>query len=152
MVMVLVEAPCESRTDSDASSAEAADPTSANAGANTPDMTLTKTSAMASTDPPSSEAAAHAPDVTPAKTSAVASTDPASTEAAAHAPDVTPAKTSAMASTETSAESAPATPGLCAGYREAPGKRRNGQNHHQSFQHGMLPLHAATHPPCCLTW
>jgi hypothetical protein len=105
MVMVLVEAPCESRTDSGASSAEVADPTSANAGAYAPDVTPTKTSAMASTDPASSEAAAHAPDVTPAKTSTMASSE-----------------TSAM----TSAESAAATPGLCPGYREAPGKRRNG--------------------------
>jgi hypothetical protein len=49
-------------------------------------------------------AATHRPDVTPAKTSAESA-------------DVTPAETSGMAS---------ATPGLCPGYREAPGKCRGG--------------------------
>jgi hypothetical protein len=57
--------------------------------------------------------------------------DPASANPAAHSPDVTPAQTSAMASTAL---------GLRPGYREAPGERRCGQNHHQPFQHRMFLL------------
>jgi len=126
MVTAYAEARSESQTASSVNSAEAADPRSTEPAAQTSDVTPAKTSA----DPASAEAATHAPDMTSAKTSA----DPAATEAAAHAPDVTPALASAAL-------------GLCPGNREAPGKRRGGQNHHQPFQHGMLLSHAAAHPP-----
>jgi hypothetical protein len=134
MVTADAEARSDSQTASSVNTADAANPRSTEAGAQTSDMTSAKTSNVASADPSSTEPAAQTSDVTPAETSNMTSAeaaDPASANPAAHSPDVTPAQTPAMASSAL---------GLRRGYRDATGKCRGGQNHHQPFQHRMFLL------------
>jgi hypothetical protein len=54
----------------------------------------------------------------------------------AEAADV--ASTEVTSADVTSTDMATAAPGLCRGSREAPGKRRCGQNHHQPFHRILL--------------
>jgi cytoskeletal protein RodZ len=61
--------------------------------------------------------------------------EPSSPERAAHTSDVT------------APEAATAAPRLRSGYGQSAGQERASQNHRQPFQHGMLLLYAATHPP-----
>jgi hypothetical protein len=134
MVTAYAEARCGSQTASSVNSADAANPRSTEPVAQTSDVTSAKTSNVASADPPSTKRAAQTSDAAPAETSNMTSTeaaDPASANPAAHSPDVTPTQTPAMASAA-----------LCLrrGYRDATGKCRGGQNHHQPFQHGMFLL------------
>jgi hypothetical protein len=115
-------------------SADAANPHSTEPVAQTSDVTSAKTSNVASADPPSTKRAAQTSDAPSAETSNMTSTeaaDPASANPAAHSPDVTPTQTPAMASSAL---------GLRRGYRDATGKCRGRQNHHQPFQHGMFLL------------
>src|SRR5580704_14320684 len=86
-------------------------------------------------DPTSAEPAAHISDVTTAKTCDVA------TETST----MTSAEASAMASTE----AAPASR-LCAGHGQSTDEDHSRQNLHPPIQHGILLLHAATHPPYCV--
>jgi hypothetical protein len=115
-------------------STDAANPRSTQPAAKTSDVISAKTFNVASADPPATERAAQTSDAPPAETANMPSTeaaDPASANPAAHSPDVTPTKTPAMASSAL---------GLRRGYRDATGKCRGGQNHHQPFQHGMFLL------------
>jgi hypothetical protein len=120
MMMAHVESACESR----ASCAKAADLAGAESATHPPDPASAEPAAQAP-GATAAEATAHVPDVAPAEP----------------APHVAPAKPSAMASAE-----AAAPPGLCAGYGQRPGERYAGHNHHQTFQHGILLLQAATLP------
>jgi hypothetical protein len=134
----MVTADAEARSDSQTAAssvntADAANPRSTEPGAQTADVTSAKTSNVASADPPSTERAAQTSGAPPAETSNMTSTeaDPASANPAAHSPDVTPTQAPAMASSAL---------GLRCGYRDATGKCRGRQNHHQPFQHGMFLL------------
>jgi hypothetical protein len=132
-VTAYAEVGSESQTASPVNSTDAANPRSTQPAAKTSDVISAKTFNVASADPPATESAAQTSDAPPAETSNMPSTeaaDPASANPSAHS-HVTPTKPPAMASSAL---------GLRRGYRDATGKCRGGQNHHQPFQHRMFLL------------